>query len=218
MCLIFNGTFSALIGIVSLSRNQRSQQLCHLRVTHWANSRVRSNHYVSTFLDVFGPDPIDQHAFRSIPEVGAAPDMINDDLPSNPDYLDVSFGTAAGLRELDDDDLDTDDSSQSELTGIANLHSHPTDKNVVSSVGGETIKVLDPSGLQTVENFFNTLPALVEVSPQCVSLGFMHPSDVNHYLVLRRSWIALSYVTGTLRCSFMRATTGLQPVRPSKTR
>lgn len=171
----FIGTSSALMGIVCLSRNQRNQQLCHLRVTHWANSHVRSNHYLSTFLDVFGLDPIDQHAFRSIPEVGAAPDMINDDLPSNPDYLDVSFGTAAGLRELDDDDLDTDDSSQSELTGITNLHSHRTDKNVVSSVGGETIKVLDPSGLQTVENFFNTLPALVEASPQCVSLGIQAP-------------------------------------------
>ncbi len=94
--------------------------------------------------------------------------MINDDLPSNSDYLDVSFGTAAGLRELDDDDLDTDDSSQSELTGFANPSSHPTDKNVISSVGGETIKLLDSSGLQTVENFFNTLPALVEASPRCV--------------------------------------------------
>ncbi|KAH9063334.1 hypothetical protein EDB87DRAFT_1603168 [Lactarius vividus] len=110
--------------------------------------------------------PIDQHAFRSVPEVGAAPDMIDDDLPSNPDYLDVSFGTAAGLRELDDDDLDTDDSSQSEIAGIANPSSRPTGKNVVSRVGGETVKLLDPSGLQTVENFFNTLPALVEASPR----------------------------------------------------
>jgi autophagy-related protein 2 len=124
---------------------------------------------------VFELDPIDQHAFRSVPEVGAAPDMINDDLPSNPDYLDVSFGTAAGLRELDDDDLDTDDSSQSEPTGIANPSSHPIDKNVISSVGGETIKLLDSSGLHTVENFFNTLPALVEASPQCVSLGTHTP-------------------------------------------
>lgn len=101
--------------------------------------------------------------------------MINDDLPSNPDYLDVSFGTAAGLRELDDDDLDTDDSSQSGLTGIANPSSHPTDKNVISSVAGETIKLLDSSGLHTVENFFNTLPALVEASPQCVLLGIPAP-------------------------------------------
>ena len=164
----FNWLFthvSTLIGTVNLSRNRGNQQLCQLRGTHRTNSHVRFNHYVSTFLDALRPDPIDQHAFRSVPEVGAAPDMIYDDLPSNPDYLDVSFGTAAGLRVLDDDDLDTDDSSQSELTGVANPSSHPTDKNIISSVGGETIKVLDPSGLKTAENFFNTLPALVETSP-----------------------------------------------------
>lgn len=132
--------------------------------------------------------PIDQHAFRSIPEVGAAPDMINDDLPSNPDYLDVSFGTAAGLRELNDDDLDTDDSSQSDLTGIANLHSHPTDKNVISSVGGETIKVLDSSGLHTVANFFNTLPALVEASP--------HLAEELDRVVIRDGDIALFLYEG----------------------
>jgi autophagy-related protein 2 len=97
--------------------------------------------------------------------------MINDDLPSNPDYLDVSFGAAAGLRELDDDDLDMDDSSQSQLMGGAKLPSYPADAGVVSSVGGETIKVLDPNGLHAVENFFNTSPALVETSPQYVPLN-----------------------------------------------
>jgi len=121
-------------------------------------------------VDVTVPDSIDQHAFQRVPEVGAAPDMINDDLPSNPDYLDVSFGAAAGLRELDDDDLDMDDPSQSRLTGDAKPPS-PPDTGVVSSVGGETIKVLDPNGLRAVENFFNTLPALVEASPQCVPLN-----------------------------------------------
>ena len=97
--------------------------------------------------------------------------MINDDLPSNPDYLDVSFGAAAGLRELDDDDLDMDDSSQSQLMGSTKPPSYPADTGVISSVGGETIKVLDPNGLHAVENFFNILPALLEASPQCVPLN-----------------------------------------------
>jgi autophagy-related protein 2 len=96
--------------------------------------------------------------------VGAAPDMIHDDLPSNPDYLDVSFGAAAGLRELNDDDLDMDDASQSEPTGGTNLPVYSA--SVISNVGGETIKLLDPKGLQADENFFNSLPALVETSPQ----------------------------------------------------
>ncbi|KAI0256805.1 hypothetical protein BJV78DRAFT_309729 [Lactifluus subvellereus] len=107
---------------------------------------------------------IDQHAFQSVPEVGAAPDMIHDDLPSNPDYLDVSFGAAAGLRELNDDDLDMDDASQSEPTGGTNPPAYSA--SVISNVGGETIKLLDPKGVQVVENFFNTLPAFVEASPQ----------------------------------------------------
>jgi autophagy-related protein 2 len=97
--------------------------------------------------------------------------MIYDDLPSNPDYLDVSFGAAAGLRELNDDDLDMDDPSQSKQLGGANLPSYPADKGVISSVGGETIKLLDPNGLCAVDNFFNTLPASVETSPQWVPLG-----------------------------------------------
>jgi autophagy-related protein 2 len=92
--------------------------------------------------------------------------MIYDDLPSNPDYLDVSFGAAAGLRELDDDDLDMDDQSRSEQTGGTDLPSSSAEKGVISSVGGETIRLLDPNGLHVVENFFNTLPALVESSPQ----------------------------------------------------
>jgi autophagy-related protein 2 len=92
--------------------------------------------------------------------------MIHDDLPSNPDYLDVSFGAAAGLRELDDDDLDMDGQSQSEQMGSTCLPSYSGDKGVISSVGGETIRLRDTNGLHIVENFFNTLPALVELSPQ----------------------------------------------------
>ena len=115
-------------------------------------------------MTYLGPDSIDQHAFQSIPEVGAAPDMIHDDLPSNPDYLDVSFGAAAGLREINDDDLDMDDASQSEPTGGTNLPAYSA--SIISNVGGETVKLLDSKGVQVVENFFNTLPALVEASPQ----------------------------------------------------
>lgn len=37
------------IGIVSPSRNQGSQQLYQQRGTHWTNSHVRFNCYVSTF-------------------------------------------------------------------------------------------------------------------------------------------------------------------------
>jgi len=98
---------------------------------------------------------VDEHAFRQVPDVGPAPDMINDDLPSNLDYLDVSFGTAAGLRELRDDDVDEFDLEDAEV-GRVTPTQHSRQLGVVSNVGGETIKILRP--LTIVEHHFDTLP------------------------------------------------------------
>lgn len=86
-----------------------------------------------------------------MPEVGAAPDMINDDLPSNLDYLDASFGTAAGFRELRDEDLDEFDVEDIPISGGSSA-------GVISSVGGETIRVSSEGGIHIVEHYFDTLP------------------------------------------------------------
>lgn len=91
-----------------------------------------------------------------MPAVGPAPDMINDDLPTNMDYLDESFGAAAGLRELRDDDLDEFDTEETEVDPTS-----PPDvliTGVVSRVGGETIKMLRPEGIRIVEHYFDTVP------------------------------------------------------------
>lgn len=95
---------------------------------------------------------IDEDIFRKVPEVGPAPDMVNDDLPSNLDYLDASFGTAAGLRELRDDDLDEFDL---EDAGRVTPTQSALQLGVISNVGGETIKILSPFNI--VENHFDTL-------------------------------------------------------------
>ena len=76
--------------------------------------------------------------------------MINDDLPTNPEYLDTSFGAAAGLRVLDDDDLDEfypEDVTSASQTADAN----------VTRFGGETIKILS-APIQVIENYYDTLP------------------------------------------------------------
>jgi autophagy-related protein 2 len=80
--------------------------------------------------------------------------MISDDLPTNMDYLDESFGAAAGLRELRDEDLDDFDVDDSLDT------SSPTagTAGIVSKVGGETVKMLRPEGLHVVEHYFDNLP------------------------------------------------------------
>lgn len=77
--------------------------------------------------------------------------MIFDDLPANQDYLDESFGTAAGLRELRDDDLE--DFDMEEQTG----RNTPVmgQLGVVSNVGGETVRILKP--LSFNEHFFDTI-------------------------------------------------------------
>jgi autophagy-related protein 2 len=98
---------------------------------------------------------VDEHAFRRVPEVGPAPDMIYDDLPSNLDYLDASFGTAAGLRELRDDDLDEFDPEDAE-SGRVTPTQGSQQLGITSNVGGETIKMLRP--LNIVEHHFETLP------------------------------------------------------------
>lgn len=87
-----------------------------------------------------------------MPEIGPAPDMISDDLPTNLDYLDESFGAAAGLRELVDEDLDQFSD------GEVDIQSTVDDPHIVSRIGGETIKVFDPKGLDLLEDYFLSIP------------------------------------------------------------
>jgi autophagy-related protein 2 len=82
--------------------------------------------------------------------------MINDDLPTNMDYLDESFGAAAGLREIDDDDLDEFDANEVPAGAPVDIASDGT--GIISSVGGETIKMLKPEGIRVVDDYFDTLP------------------------------------------------------------
>lgn len=88
--------------------------------------------------------------------------MIFDDLPRNLDYLDESFGAAGGLRELRDEDLDEFDDDEE----VFPISSRDDDfDGVVSRVGGETIRMLRPEGLQIVDNHFDNLPPITENSP-----------------------------------------------------
>ncbi|CAA7271644.1 unnamed protein product [Cyclocybe aegerita] len=97
--------------------------------------------------------------FTRPPEIGHAPDMIYDDLPTNPDYLDESFGAAAGLREILDEDLDDfDDQDIRYPTGVS-------DPSTISNIGGETVKVFDAQGLKVIEDYFLTIPPDTSTRP-----------------------------------------------------
>ncbi|KAF8964063.1 hypothetical protein BDZ97DRAFT_2058708 [Flammula alnicola] len=95
---------------------------------------------------------VEDLAFKKVPEVGPAPDMIYDDLPSNLDYLDESFGAAAGLRELVDEDLNDFDGGEFDTQSAAD------DPHVVSRIGGETIKIFDPAGLDAIDGYYLSIP------------------------------------------------------------
>ncbi|KAI0093682.1 hypothetical protein BDY19DRAFT_1063485 [Irpex rosettiformis] len=96
---------------------------------------------------------LDEHAFRrTIPQVGATPDMVDDDLPTNLDYLDDSFSAAAGLRELNDSELDEFDMDDEMSVNVVDQ------TGLLSAYGGETIRLFDAKGLQVIENYYETLP------------------------------------------------------------
>jgi autophagy-related protein 2 len=104
------------------------------------------------------PASVEDLTFKRMPELGPPPDMITDDLPTNMYYLDDSFGPAAGLREICDDDLDEFDTDDMSAPGS-------DDPNVISRAGGETIKILDSKGLEIVEDYFLNIPAETNVRP-----------------------------------------------------
>lgn len=83
--------------------------------------------------------------------------MINDDLPTNPEYLDESFGAAGGLRELLPEDLD--DFPEGEDYAPSTLLAASAGEGLISKIGGETIRMLRPGRINIEENHFNTLPA-----------------------------------------------------------
>ncbi|KAF9227681.1 hypothetical protein BS17DRAFT_774146 [Gyrodon lividus] len=123
---------------------------------------------------------LDEQAFKILPEVGSTADMIRDDLPANLDYLDASFGTAAGLRELRDDDLeDFNTEEQSDRTTPM-----AGEIGIVSKVGGETVRILRPFSF--VEHYFDTTPpdtATDSDSPRDTILRMLiHNSDIVLFL------------------------------------
>lgn len=91
---------------------------------------------------------LDEQAFQRQPVIGPLPDMINDDLPRNLEYLDASFGAAAGLRPFDDEENEF----FPEETGT---DTNEVD-NIVSRHGGETIKVLN-FPIEVIDNYYDTL-------------------------------------------------------------
>jgi hypothetical protein len=97
-------------------------------------------------------ESVDDLTFRKIlPEVGPTPDLIEDDLPSNPEYIDDSYGTAGGFRALNEDEED-------EEFDIPDATERGGGENVTVLAGGETIRLLTSEPIRVVEHHFDTIP------------------------------------------------------------
>ncbi|KAH7103957.1 hypothetical protein BKA62DRAFT_695150 [Auriculariales sp. MPI-PUGE-AT-0066] len=100
---------------------------------------------------------VDNDAFRKLPAVGSAPDLITDDLPTNLNYIDLSYGSAAGLVALSEDGEDDEDGSY-----VVKQPAPSTASGLVSSYGGETIRMLVPGGINIIDDFFDNIPPELE--------------------------------------------------------
>ncbi|KXN86892.1 Autophagy-related protein 2 [Leucoagaricus sp. SymC.cos] len=107
---------------------------------------------------------VEDVAFQRLPEIGPAPDMISDDLPTNPEYLDESFGAAAGLREFSDDELDDLEDDVDGGSEVKHILFEEVEPGCTSNHNGETIKVHN-EGINMIEEYYDNLPAELSESP-----------------------------------------------------
>ncbi|KZO99279.1 hypothetical protein CALVIDRAFT_534256 [Calocera viscosa TUFC12733] len=111
---------------------------------------------------------VEEDTFRQVPELGSVPDMVKDDLPTNEDYLGTTFPPRKGFKVPDpfaeeDDDFDEIESPEETLSNARIL-----DPEIISQIDGETIRMVHPDALFTVENYFNQNMAaeLLKPSPE----------------------------------------------------
>ncbi|KAG8893886.1 autophagy- protein 2, partial [Tulasnella sp. 403] len=101
---------------------------------------------------------IDENAFKSAPEVDMPGDMMRDDLPTNLDYLDAAYGAAGGINAYSDEDDFEDDFSEGDSTrGPATPTPSTPESSVLTNTRGETIRMLDPRGINIIEDYYETI-------------------------------------------------------------
>ncbi|WWC85245.1 uncharacterized protein L201_000107 [Kwoniella dendrophila CBS 6074] len=116
---------------------------------------VRSPTTLDQSINVF--DSIDEQAFNLIPDIVSGADMIDDDLPTNLDYLDRASRLASNQPTLD------------RTTGES-LRSWQTDEGEPEH-GGETIRILLHEPFDMEENYWDSLPVLSKGSDDNLKSG-----------------------------------------------
>ena len=94
---------------------------------------------------------MDEDAFNRVPDMISGADLIEDDLPTNLDYLDHAARHA--------DIIPTDGSTGETLRSWQSTgEDDASDVRLTSEVNGETIKILHPEPFEMDDDYWDTLP------------------------------------------------------------
>lgn len=104
--------------------------------------------------------------------------MIYDDLPTNRDYLDESFGAAAGLRAFSDDELDDLDDNSDAESEIKDASFTEVEPGGTFNFNGETIRV-HLGGVDIIEEHYDNIPAEQTEAPIGYALNLRSKSVPN---------------------------------------
>ncbi|KIO29524.1 hypothetical protein M407DRAFT_70393 [Tulasnella calospora MUT 4182] len=103
---------------------------------------------------------IDENAFASAPEVDVGGDLMQDDLPTNLDFLDTAYGTSGGVTVYSDDEFeDLSPIDESPQVASASTPSTPENKSL-STFKGETVRILGSGPINIIEDFYDTVTPL----------------------------------------------------------
>jgi len=83
--------------------------------------------------------------------------MIDDDLPKNADFIDASYGPAAGARPITEEDLE-DFEGEGEHGGRSTPTLRGPGAGILFSFGGETIRLMTNEGIRIIEGYYDNLP------------------------------------------------------------
>ena len=127
-------------------------------------------------IDVFAS--VDEEAFNRMPDITSGADLIEDDLPTNPDYLERSTKRASGLQN---------DQQQEILSSWQpGGHGDDVDQSLSAELNGETIRILYDQPLETEENYWDKLPVVTDDYSDETRVGKLrvrvHESQVSIYL------------------------------------
>ncbi|KAG9015437.1 autophagy- protein 2 [Tulasnella sp. JGI-2019a] len=99
---------------------------------------------------------LEENAF-TLPDVGYTGDMIDDNLPTNPYYLDSAYGASGGVAVLPEEDFEELSDGERSPGPETPTPGTPESVGILSNIKGETIRILDSDGLNIVEDYLDTV-------------------------------------------------------------